>query len=64
MRKSLKRQTLFAILTCFLIITAKASDSDFVDCNRAWKIAILGSSTTYVTGTFSDYSSWAGELDA
>jgi len=57
MRKSLKRQTLFAILTCFLIITAKASDSDFVDCNRAWKIAILGSSTTYVTGTFSDYSS-------
>ena len=41
-----------------------ANDSDVVNCNHAWKIVILGSSTSYGLGASVYDSSWAGRFTA
>jgi lysophospholipase L1-like esterase len=41
-----------------------ANDSDVVNCNHAWKIVILGSSTSYGLGATVYDSSWAGRFTA
>ena len=48
----------------FFSLALYANDSDVVNCNHAWKIVILGSSTSYGLGATVYDSSWAGRLTA
>ncbi len=53
------------VLLTFLLIfntSAFANDSDVVNCNKSWKIAILGSSTAFGTGATTYDSSWVGKF--
>ena len=54
-----------AIAFCFMmVLNAMANDSDIVNCNRAWKVVVLGSSTAYGTGASNVDSSWVGKFTA
>ena len=53
------------VLFFFLVNTrAFANDSDVVNCNRVWKIAVLGSSTAFGTGASVYDSSWVAKFTA
>jgi hypothetical protein len=59
--------TRFTIFVAFLFTisgNAVANDSDHINCNRSWKIAILGSSTSFGTGATVYDSAWAGKFTA
>lgn len=43
---------------------ASANDSDVVNCNRAWTVVVLGSSTAFGTGASTYDSSWVGKFTA
>lgn len=64
----LKRRYFFYIFLLisahFTFVNAYANDSDIVNCNRVWKIVILGSSTAAGTGANVYDSSWAGKFTA
>jgi len=55
-------RSLILILITFSAQFSKANDSDIVNCNRAWKIVALGSSTTYGYGASVYDSSWVGRF--
>ncbi|MBC7534762.1 MAG: SGNH/GDSL hydrolase family protein [Ferruginibacter sp.] len=58
------RLTLIVVLLFSLTVKAAANDSDVVNCNRVWKIAVLGSSTAFGTGATAYDSSWVGKFTA
>lgn len=58
----IKLTILFFVFFQNLSSVTFANDSDFVNCNHAWKIVILGSSTAYGTGATTYDSSWAGKF--
>lgn len=58
------RNCLLAIISLLAFFTANANDSDQVNCNRTWKIVVLGSSTAYGTGASTYDSSWVGKFTA
>jgi lysophospholipase L1-like esterase len=43
---------------------ARANDSDIVNCNKNWRIVVLGSSTAFGTGATEYDSSWVGKYTA
>lgn len=57
---------LFSLLIFLSVFVpgAKAEDSDVVNCNRAFKIVVLGSSTAFGTGATTYDSSWVGRFTA
>ena len=58
------RLVLCTLLSLCLVFNASANDSDQVNCNHAWKIAVLGSSTAFGTGASAYDSSWVGKYSA
>ncbi len=64
MLTSVTRNCLLACLFVLSGLMARANDSDVVNCNRAWKIAVLGSSTAYGTGASAYDSSWVSRFTA
>lgn len=58
------RLTLVISFLCCFAGKVVANDSDVVNCNRVWKIAILGSSTAFGTGATEYDSSWVGKFTA
>lgn len=52
---------LFSVCVC-IHPKVSAQDSDQVNCNRAWRIVILGSSTAAGTGATTFDSSWVGRF--
>ncbi len=58
------RLTLVISFLCCFAGNAVANDSDIVNCNRVWKIAVLGSSTAFGTGATVYDSSWVGKFTA
>ena len=57
----------FTLILSFLFsfaTAASANDSDIVNCNRAWKIVVLGSSSSYGYGATVYDSAWVGRLTA
>ncbi len=64
----IKRRSFFLISLVismqFFSSVLYANDSDVVNCNHAWKIVILGSSTSYGLGASVYDSSWAGRFTA
>ena len=56
------KKSLLFLVAIFTINFAKANDSDIVNCNHAWKIVALGSSTTYGYGASVYDSSWVGRF--
>ncbi len=54
------------IVSFFFLFAAKASanDSDIVNCNHAWTVVVLGSSTSFGTGATVYDSSWVGKYTA
>lgn len=57
-------KTLLLLVTIFIAFKVHAGDSDVVNCNRPWRIVILGSSTTYGTGASSTDSSFVSKYRA
>ena len=57
-------KTILLFFALFIALQAQAGDSDVVNCNRAWKILILGSSTAYGTGASSTDSSFVAKYRA
>ncbi|HNP54862.1 MAG TPA: SGNH/GDSL hydrolase family protein, partial [Ferruginibacter sp.] len=55
---------IFSLVTVLLLASfwAKANDSDIVNCNRSFKIVVLGSSTAFGTGATTYDSSWVGRF--
>src|SRR3954464_11312264 len=62
MQNLFTRLTVCVTLCLFLAFNASANDSDIVNCNHAWKIAVLGSSTAYGNGASVYDSSWVGKF--
>ncbi len=62
MPTTINRLVLSTLLSFLFVFNATANDSDQVNCNHAWKIAILGSSTAYGTGASTYDSSWVGRF--
>ena len=58
------RFSLLITLFFFIIVNANANDSDVVNCNKSWKIVVLGSSTSFGTGATVYDSSWVGLFTA
>ncbi|MBS1741594.1 MAG: SGNH/GDSL hydrolase family protein [Bacteroidetes bacterium] len=58
------RITLVISVLFLLAGEARANDSDVVNCNHVWTVAILGSSTAYGTGASVLDSSWAAKFTA
>ncbi|MFT3911999.1 MAG: GDSL-type esterase/lipase family protein [Ferruginibacter sp.] len=58
------RLTVVIILLCCLAGKASANDSDIVNCNHAWSVVVLGSSTAYGTGASVYDSSWVAKFTA
>ncbi|MFT3912001.1 MAG: GDSL-type esterase/lipase family protein [Ferruginibacter sp.] len=54
------------IVSIMLLFAGKASanDSDIVNCNHAWTIVVLGSSSAYGYGATTYDSSWVGKFTA
>ena len=64
MRNLASRSTLIiSFLFCFAV-KASANDSDIVNCNHAWTVVVLGSSTAFGTGATTYDSSWVGKFTA
>ena len=57
-------KTILLFFALFIVIQAHAGDSDVVNCNRSWKIVILGSSTAYGTGASTTDSSFVSKYRA
>ncbi len=57
-------KTLLLLVTIFIAFKVHAGDSDVVNCNRPWRIVILGSSTTFGTGASSTDSSFVSKYRA
>ncbi len=57
-------KTILLFLTIFISLNVHAGDSDVVNCNKSWKLVILGSSTTYGTGASSTDSSFVSKYRA
>jgi lysophospholipase L1-like esterase len=57
-------KTILLFLTIFISLNVHAGDSDVVNCNKPWKIIILGSSTAYGTGASSTDSSFVSKFRA
>jgi lysophospholipase L1-like esterase len=57
-------KTIFLFFSTFVFMQAHAGDSDVVNCNKAWKIIILGSSSTYGTGSSNIDSSFVSKYRA
>jgi len=53
---------IFVFVLFFPSIT-NAADSDQVNCNKSWKIVVLGSSTAFGTGASNNDSSWTGRFN-
>lgn len=64
MRNLFTRLTL--VFSFFLVFgkNAMANDSDVVNCNHAWTVVVLGSSTAFGTGASVYDSSWVGKFTA
>lgn len=62
MRNAISRLVLCTLLLLSTVFNASANDSDLVNCNHAWKIVVLGSSTSYGTGASAYDSSWVGKF--
>ncbi|MEO7524707.1 MAG: SGNH/GDSL hydrolase family protein, partial [Ferruginibacter sp.] len=58
------RVTLIFSILFVIAENAFANDSDVVNCNRAWTIVILGSSSSYGYGATTYDSAWAGKFTA
>ena len=58
------RITSMFLMLFFVTTKVRANDSDVVNCNHAWKIVVLGSSTSYGTGATVYDSSWVGKFTA
>ena len=64
MRNLYPRLTIIiAFITCFAG-KASANDSDVINCNHAWNVVVIGSSTSYGTGASVYDSSWVGKITA
>jgi len=57
-------KTIFLFFALFIVLKAHAGDSDVVNCNKSWKIVILGSSTAYGTGASTTDSSFVSKYRA
>ena len=57
-------KTILLFFTIVISFNVYAGDSDVVNCNRPWKIVILGSSTTYGTGASTTDSSFVSKYRA
>ena len=57
-------KTIFLFFSFFIVLKTHAGDSDVVNCNKSWKIVILGSSTTYGTGASNTDSSFVSKYRA
>jgi len=57
-------KTIFLFFALFIVLQAHAGDSDVVNCNKAWKIVVLGSSTSYGTGASTTDSSFVSKYRA
>ncbi len=51
-------KTIFLFFAIFIVIQAYAGDSDVVNCNKSFRLIILGSSTAYGTGASTTDSSF------
>ena len=64
----MRLQVIRFILTLFVMGSAlspvQANDSDVVNCNRSFKIVVLGSSTCVWVGASNADSSWVGKFTA
>ncbi len=59
--------TRITLIISFLFVfatSASANDSDVVNCNHAWTVVVLGSSTTFGTGATVYDSSWVAKFTA
>ena len=57
--------TRFILLLAFfsaITVSSRANDSDIVNCNKNWRIVVLGSSTPFGTGASTYDSSWVGKF--
>ena len=59
---NLKKSILFSLFILLFSNSIKANDSDVVNCNHAWKIVVIGSSTSYGMGATVYDSSWVGRF--
>ena len=57
-------KTFLVFCALFAVIQAHAGDSDVVNCNKSWKLVILGSSTTFGTGASTSDSSFVSKYRA
>ena len=57
-----QRIALTISILCFWAGNVHANDSDVVNCNKAWKIVVIGSSTAFGIGASEPDSSWAGKF--
>jgi len=57
-------KTILLFFALFIVIQAHAGDSDVVNCNRSWKIVVLGSSSAYGTGASTSDSSYVSKYRA
>ena len=57
-------KTILLFFALFIVSQAHAGDSDVVNCNRSWKIVVLGSSTAYGTGASTSDSSYVSKYCA
>jgi lysophospholipase L1-like esterase len=57
-------KAVFLFFSFFIVLNAQAGDSDVVNCNKAWKIVILGSSTAYGSGASTTDSSFVSKFRA
>jgi lysophospholipase L1-like esterase len=57
-------KTIFLFFAIFIVIQANAGDSDVVNCNKSFRLIILGSSTAYGTGASITDSSFVAKYRA
>lgn len=57
-------KTIFLFFSFFIVLKSHAGDSDVVNCNKTWKIVILGSSSAYGTGASTTDSSFVSKFRA
>jgi lysophospholipase L1-like esterase len=58
----LQRLSLTISILCIWSGNVYANDSDVVNCNKTWKIVVLGSSTAFGIGASEPDSSWVGKF--
>ncbi|MEI2747288.1 MAG: GDSL-type esterase/lipase family protein [Ferruginibacter sp.] len=62
MRSFCTRILLLVAFFAAFAVSSRANDSDIVNCNKNWRIVVLGSSTPFGTGASTYDSSWVGKF--